>query len=222
MMGVKAGNRDYKKVKLSLFGMLKIGIVILNKFRNIDKLSELFIQRFNEVVNPHYGKNLDNLSNKELTNLYEQIDKKIVKELNNQICTKCINDKTVKNIRFDSNGVCNFCRAYEEIEPKLHDYNNLEKNFLSRIKNSGHKYDAAVGFSGGKDSTFVLYELVKKYKLKVKAFTLDNGFMSEEARNKIINLVKELKVEHEFVDIPSEVVKKMYHDICKKYLSELE
>ena len=138
---------------------------------------------------------------------------------NNQICTKCINDKTVKNIRFDSKGVCNFCRAYEEIEPKLHNYNNLEKNFLSRIKNSGHKYDAAVGFSGGKDSTFVLYELVKKYKLKVKAFTLDNGFMSEEARNKIIKLVKELKVEHEFVDIPSEVVKKMYHDICKKYLS---
>lgn len=138
---------------------------------------------------------------------------------NNLTCTKCINDRTVKNISFDDQGVCNFCRAYEQIENELHDYKSLEKNFLNRIKNNGHKYDAAVGFSGGKDSTFVLYELVKKYKLKVKAFTLDNGFMSEEAKRKINSIVKELKVEHEFVSLDEQLVKNMYHEICKKYLS---
>ena len=138
---------------------------------------------------------------------------------NNRTCTKCINDRTVKNISFDDQGVCNFCRAYEQIENELHDYKSLEKNFLNRIKNNGHKYDAAVGFSGGKDSTFVLYELVKKYKLKVKAFTLDNGFMSEEAKRKINSIVKELKVEHEFVSLDEQLVKNMYHEICKKYLS---
>lgn len=142
-----------------------------------------------------------------------------MKILNNQTCTRCINDKTVKNIWFDKEGVCNFCREYERWEGKFHNYETLENNFLNRIKNSGHKYDAAVGFSGGKDSTYVLYQLVKKYNLKVKAFTLDNGFMSEEAKNKIVSVVKELGVEHEFVELDESVVKKLYHEICKKYLS---
>lgn len=139
--------------------------------------------------------------------------------MNNQTCTRCINDKTVKNISFDAEGICNFCREYEKIAPQLRDYPSLEKNFVNRIKNSGHKYDAAVGFSGGKDSTFVLYQLVKKYNLKVKAFTLDNGFMSQEAKSKILEIVRELQVEHEFVELDQQLVKEMYHQICKKYLS---
>ena len=121
MMGVKAGNRDYKKVKLSLFGMLKIGIVILNKFRNIDKLPELFIQRFNEVVNPHYGKNLDNLSNKELTNLYEQIDKKIVKEFT----TPILNDI----------GVMIY---FGRLKEKVRKYKNAEELLAFAVNNNGN------------------------------------------------------------------------------------
>ena len=56
-----------------------------------------------------------------------------------------------------------------------------------------------VSFSGGKDSTYVLYKLVKEYRLKVKAYTLDNGFLSQEAREIesvaiIINIAKSLTV----------------------------
>ena len=105
--------------------------------------------------------------------------------INNKVCTRCVNDKTVKHIHFNKDGVCSFCEAYDSIKDKLHDYENLERLFLKKIKNTGHKYDAAVGFSGGKDSTYVLYKLVKQYGLKVKAFTLDNGFMSPEAKDKI-------------------------------------
>lgn len=138
---------------------------------------------------------------------------------NRKTCTRCINDSTVKNISFDSQGVCNFCREYEAYEDRFKDYDRLEKIFRKRIKNEGHTYDAAVGFSGGKDSTYVLWKLVKEYGLKVKAFTLDNGFMSEEAKVKIRHVVEELGVEHEFVELDQDLIRRMYREISGKYIS---
>lgn len=140
--------------------------------------------------------------------------------INNQRCVNCVNDKTVKKITFDKLGVCNFCNSYNKYKDKLHDYNNLEKLFIKKIKNDGsHKYDVALGFSGGKDSTYVLYKLVKEYKLKVKAYTLDNGFLSDEGKDKINRIISELNVEHEYVVCDMTILKEMYHYIVNKYLS---
>ena len=140
--------------------------------------------------------------------------------IKNRECTCCVNDKTVKHIHFSKDGKCNFCDTYEKYKDQLHDYENLEKLFLKKIDRKGnYDYDAVVGFSGGKDSTYVLYRLVHDYKLKVKAFTLDNGFMSKEARTKIDRLVKELGVEHEYVVCDNSILKDMYHSIVSKYLS---
>ncbi len=138
-----------------------------------------------------------------------------------QTCINCVNDTTVKKIEFDNNGICNFCNSYETIKDKIHDYKHLEELFLKRInKEKGkHKYDVALGISGGKDSTYVLYKLVNVYKLKVKAYTLNNGFLSDEAINKINSLVKELNVEHEYVVCDEKLLKKMYHYIVGKYIS---
>lgn len=138
---------------------------------------------------------------------------------NNQRCTRCVNDKTIKKIYFDEQGVCEFCTTYDQYEAKLHDYKNLEELFLRKIKNEGHKYDVALGFSGGKDSTYVLYHLINTYHLKVITYTLDNGFLSQEAKNKINRLVKEFNVAHEYVECDQELLKKTYRYITKKYLS---
>ena len=141
--------------------------------------------------------------------------------INNKTCTRCVNDRTIKNIKFDKNGVCNFCKTYDEYAARLHDYENLEKLFLKKVNNvdGDFDYDVAVGFSGGKDSTYVLYKLVKVYKLKCIAYTLDNGFLSKEARDKIDQIVKELNVEHEYVTCDMELLKKSYKYIVNKYLS---
>lgn len=140
--------------------------------------------------------------------------------INNQTCVRCVNDKTVKKIKFDKNGLCSHCTCYDKYKSKLKDYARLEELFLKKISGKGnYDYDVALGFSGGKDSTFVLYKLVKEYKLKVKAYTLDNGFLSDEARTKIDRLVKELGVEHEYVECDMEVLKKTYKYIVSRYLS---
>jgi len=73
-----------------------------------------------------------------------------------------------------------------------------EKNFLNQVEaNKGkYQYDCAVGLSGGKDSTYVLYKLVKDYKLKVLAVTFDNSFLKDIARQYIDLVVNALKVDH--------------------------
>jgi tRNA(Ile)-lysidine synthase TilS/MesJ len=130
---------------------------------------------------------------------------------NNQTCIRCVNDKTVKKIKFNKDGLCSHCTCYDRYKSKLKDYNALENLFLQKITKEGdYDYDVALGFSGGKDSTFVLYKLVKDYKLKVKAFTVDNGFLSSEAKEKIMRTVNELSVDHEFVKCDLEILRKTY------------
>ena len=137
-----------------------------------------------------------------------------------QRCTLCLNDETVRNIRFNKEGLCNFCEAYLRDRDRLTDYNRLKSLFEERIDlvRGKHAYDAAVGISGGKDSVFVLYELTHRYNLHVKAFTMNNGFLSEEAKKNIDRLVKEFGVEHEYIDFERSLLKRFYAYSIKKWL----
>lgn len=137
-----------------------------------------------------------------------------------QKCNFCLNDYTVKKIKINNNGKCNYCNTYDEHYGKLHDYENLEKLFLKKIKNDkNYKYDVAVGFSGGKDSTYVLYKLVREYNLKVYSYTLDNGFLSKTTKERINQIVKSLNVDHEYIQCNEELLKRIYKSIVNKYLS---
>ncbi|MFC2063094.1 7-cyano-7-deazaguanine synthase [Chloroflexota bacterium] len=59
-----------------------------------------------------------------------------------------------------------------------------------------YEYDAIVGLSGGKDSTYVLCQILKEYNLKVLAVTYDNGFLTDSTRESIKNTVQNLGVDH--------------------------
>lgn len=141
--------------------------------------------------------------------------------MSRKMCVRCVNDSTVKGIKFNQDGLCSFCEAYDKLAIKLHDYENLERLFIKklRLKEGNYKYDVAMGFSGGKDSTYVLYKLVKDYKLKVKAYTLDNGFLTSEAKEKIDKIIEFLQVEHEYVKYDEELLKKIYRRIVGRFLS---
>ena len=135
-------------------------------------------------------------------------------------CNYCLNDYTVRNIKIDSVGKCNFCKTFDEYYDKLHDYKYLKTLFIKKINNEKqYTYDVAVGFSGGKDSTYVLYKLVKEYNLRVYAYTLDNGFLSDEAKQRINDIIDDLNVKHEYVECDTELLKKIYKKIVNKYLS---
>ncbi len=124
-------------------------------------------------------------------------------------------------MNYDENGVCGYCRSYDRISPLLSDKDRLEMLFRERIENVRGKYDydAALGISGGKDSIFVLHELVKKYGLKVKTFTMLNGFFSDNARRNVDRLVKEFGVEHEYIEFDPDLLKRFYRYSMKHWLT---
>lgn len=119
-----------------------------------------------------------------------------------QICNKCILPDTIPNISFDKDGICNFCRSYSTLMKKNIplDSSVLEQKMLNilRVNPKKYPYDCICLYSGGKDSTFMLYQLVKKYELRVLAVTLDNYFLAPEAHENIKKIVNGIKVDHVF------------------------
>lgn len=112
------------------------------------------------------------------------------------------------------NGVCNVCLSYSLIKDNLERYDLFEmawKNTLNKYHiGMGIKYDGVMGLSGGKDSTYVIYQLVHCYKLKIKAVTFDNGFLSDTAKKNIESTVKLLKIDHEYITFDREFLKNSY------------
>ncbi len=136
-------------------------------------------------------------------------------------CVRCLNDSTVRRLKLDSEGVCCYCRNYEKTAPVLNDRERLEALFKERIDavKGKYTYDAALGISGGKDSIYVLHQLVNRYGLKVKTFTMLNGFFSDEARANVDRLVKEFGVDHEYIPFPEDMLKRFYRHSVKKWLT---
>lgn len=121
MMGVKTDNKNYKKVKLSIFELIRLGACVLNKFTNIDKYSDIFVENFNTIVSPYYGKSLAGLSTEQLTKLYEEIDGKIIKEFT----TPILNDIGV---------MMNFGRLKEKVKK----YPNSDELLAFAVNNNGN------------------------------------------------------------------------------------
>ena len=93
-------------------------------------------------------------------------------------CVSCGLPETYETIEFDADGVCNICRQQEFKQNKI-DWATRKEMFETMIEEYRGKYDydCIVPFSGGKDSTFTLYHLVKEYKLKPLVVQFNHGFM---------------------------------------------
>lgn len=118
-----------------------------------------------------------------------------------QVCVRCIMDTTAEGIRFDADGVCNYCTDF--LEKKQHvldvDPSERERKFqdvLAKVRENGKgkPYDCIVGVSGGVDSSWVLVKAVENG-LRPLAVHMDNGWNSELAQNNIANLVRTLNVD---------------------------
>jgi N-acetyl sugar amidotransferase len=118
-------------------------------------------------------------------------------------CTKCILDSSITEIRFNEEGVCNFCMIHDDLERKYPLGNEGEarlNEIVNKIRKKGKNknYDCIVGVSGGIDSTYTLYQTVKRG-LRPLAVHFDNGWNSEIAVQNIHNATKALNVDLETI-----------------------
>jgi len=107
-------------------------------------------------------------------------------------CSKCLIPETHETLTFDEEGVCNVCR---QIEHKGNiDWSPKEKALDELIEQYKGKcdYDCIVPFSGGKDSTWTLYYLIKIKKLKCLVVRFDHGFMRPTLEENNLKTFREL------------------------------
>jgi N-acetyl sugar amidotransferase len=95
-----------------------------------------------------------------------------------KLCTKCVLPETYETIEFDNAGVCNVCHQQEHKQQHV-DWTARKADLDQLIEKyrGKHEYDCIIPFSGGKDSTYTLWYLVKEYKLKPLVVMFDHGFM---------------------------------------------
>lgn len=99
-------------------------------------------------------------------------------------CACCAaNDYIIPGLEFDSEGLCPLCQTKDEVKELQSVVPLLEK--IPHSKRS--RFDVAVFYTGGKDSTFLLYRLAKVQGLRVLALTWEIPFMSDSARKSIEN-----------------------------------
>lgn len=119
-----------------------------------------------------------------------------------QCCAKCGLAANFPNTTYSADGVCNHCEAFDRYRGVVADYFKTMDDLraiIEEMKRAGHpKYDCVVSFSGGKDSTYALCQMVE-LGARVFAFTLDNGYISDLAKQNIERVVSRLNIDHRYV-----------------------
>ncbi len=112
-------------------------------------------------------------------------------------CTNCMLPETYETFDFDKKGVCNVCNNHKNQKSKI-DWKKRAETFENLVKDFRGKgdYDCIVPFSGGKDSTFILHQIVRKHKLKPLVVSFDHGFFREQLKQNTERTMKILGTDY--------------------------
>jgi len=125
--------------------------------------------------------------------------------------------ETHETIIFDDEGLCSICRQHEHKREKV-DWNKKEKEFadiVSSYKSKG-AYDCIIPISGGKDSTFILYNMIKKYGVRPLVVSFDHGFYRPHHIQNRDRILRGLEVDFLIFRADPKVVRKTMLESLKR------
>jgi N-acetyl sugar amidotransferase len=134
------------------------------------------------------------------------------------VCRRCIYDERIPRIRFDADGICNYCHQHDQQDrecPVGPVGQAVLERMASDIRAAGRsrKYDVVVGVSGGCDSSYLLY-LAKTLGLRPLAVHFDNTWNSRTAVQNLRRILAALDV-----DLYTHVVDhREYNDLFRAFL----
>ncbi|MDD5063961.1 MAG: hypothetical protein PHQ35_04265 [Phycisphaerae bacterium] len=124
----------------------------------------------------------------------------------------------MKSITFSKDGVCNVCTAAKqsaqksgETEPSEDELNKIIENI--RARGRGSDFDCLVGLSGGRDSSYLMYLLTQKHKLRVLATYYRTPFTPDVIEENVRRIVKQLNVKLVEIKLPWD----LHLKVAKKY-----
>jgi len=132
-------------------------------------------------------------------------------------CSRCLLPETQETISYDKAGVCNVCRQHDFKKEKI-DWEKRIKEFGEIIEQYRGKaqYDCIIPFSGGKDSTFTLWYLVKKFNIKPLVIRFDHGFFRPDVSKNAVKTMKKLGVDFHVFTPNWHVVRKLMLESLKR------
>ena len=133
-------------------------------------------------------------------------------------CKRCLLPSKVPGADLDQSGVCRFCRDYDPNNEKIQETQRLEyEQELERTlkqTRGANGYDALICLSGGKDSIYLLYRIVKDYGLRVLALTIDAN-IPDVAWASIRRTIEVLQVDHLVYRPPVDFYRKLFHHLLR-------
>ena len=133
-------------------------------------------------------------------------------------CSKCITPETHETITFNQTGVCSVCVQHERKQTVI-DWSAKKKDLDALVEQYRGKYayDCIVPYSGGKDSVWTLYYLVKEYGLKPLVVRFDHGFLRPNLHENTQRILRKLGVAfHHFTPNWKVVQKLMLQSFLEK------
>lgn len=112
-----------------------------------------------------------------------------------QTCKRCVNnDLLIPGLEFDDDGICSFCKCYDVgcIDNQAMTSCISDDLLLGMTKKHGGTHDVMLMYTGGKDSSFLLWYLARKLGLRVLAAYWDMPYAQPTARENIQNAIKRL------------------------------
>ena len=127
-----------------------------------------------------------------------------------KFCTNCVIPETAESHSFDKNDKCSVCNQIEIKREKINwEERNKDFNFLIKKYKGKQLYDCIVPFSGGKDSVFALWHVVKIRKLNPLVVRFDHNFLRDQVIKNTEKVIKKLGVDFINFKPNFEVVKKL-------------
>ena len=143
-------------------------------------------------------------------------------------CNTCVLPK-VDKFNFQD-GKCGLCRAVEDINKEdraldLRIQDDAKKELdakIERIKKEGEgkPYDCLIGLSGGRDSSYLLYIMVKKHQLRCLAAYYKTPFTPPQTDTNVKHITKLLDVPLVEMDISGESHQKVARTFALQWLKK--
>ena len=128
-------------------------------------------------------------------------------------CKNCLIPENFPNVKLNNDCICNLCIGKKDSVKK----DSISKKklltefeeYINKIKGK-QKYDCVLLFSGGKDSSYMLYLLKEKYDLNVLTVNVENGLEPLVTHENIKNAIKIFDVDHITVRPENNLLKRIY------------
>lgn len=116
------------------------------------------------------------------------------------VCARCVVDRSVPGARFDAAGVCSYCHLHDEMDrafPTGAAGRARVARMAERVRRegAGRPFDCVAGLSGGRDSTYTLWYLVRELGLRPVAVHFNDGFGNPVAGENMARACTRLGVE---------------------------